>query len=172
MSLVHFFRTNTQNHGNPEAVQKMCSYLDGDEAVRNDEYSQTQLVLNVGGTFFVYFYSNYVYFSIFFGEKYMTELRFWWNEQWALYIRPPMAQSKRQKVGSPKRHLTRPPNRQGLWVSRMVMPDLLFACSQHGRIASAGSKKVLTEVSTQMLRYAYSQRHRGIRFRVRALLRS
>ena len=54
---------------------------------------------------------------------------------------------------------------QGLWVSRMVMPDLLFACSQHGRIASAGSKKVLTDVSTQMLRYAYSQRHRGIRFR-------
>jgi len=75
--MVHFFRTNTQNHGNPEAVQKMCPYLEGDEAVRNDEYSQTQLVLNVGGTFFVYFYSNYVYFSIFFGEKYMTELRFW-----------------------------------------------------------------------------------------------
>jgi len=77
VSLVHFFRTNTQNHGNPEAVQKMCPYLEGDEAVRNDEYSQTQLVLNVGGTFFVYFYMNYVYFSIFFGEKYMTELRFW-----------------------------------------------------------------------------------------------
>ena len=55
----------------------MCLYLEGNEAFRNDEYSQTQLVLNVSGTFFVYFHSNYVYFSIFFGEKYMTELRFW-----------------------------------------------------------------------------------------------
>ena len=98
VSLVHCFRTNAQNHGNAEAVQKMCPYLEGDEASRNEKYSQTQLVLNVGGTFFVYFYSNYVYFSICFGEKYMTKLRFWWNEQWALYIRPLMAQSKRQKV--------------------------------------------------------------------------
>ena len=77
VSLVHFFRTNTQNHELFEAVPKMCPYLEGDEAVQNEKYFQTQLVLNVGGTFFVYFYSNYVYFSIFFGEKYMTELRFW-----------------------------------------------------------------------------------------------
>ena len=55
----------------------MCLYLGGDEAVRNKEYSQNLLVLNVGGTFFVYFYSNYVYFSKNFGEKYMAELRFW-----------------------------------------------------------------------------------------------
>ena len=55
----------------------MCVYLEGDEKVQNEKYFQNRLVLNVGGTFFVYFYSNYVYFSIFFGEKYMTELRFW-----------------------------------------------------------------------------------------------
>ena len=55
----------------------MWSYLDGDEAVQNEKYFQTKLVLNVGSTFFAYFHSNYVYFSIFFGEKYMAELRFW-----------------------------------------------------------------------------------------------
>jgi hypothetical protein len=55
----------------------MYPYLEGDEAFQNEKYFHTWLVLNVGGTFFVYFYSNYVYFSIFFGEKYMTELRFW-----------------------------------------------------------------------------------------------
>jgi len=62
---------------NPEVVQKMCSYLEGNEAAQNERYFQSQLVLNVGSTFFVYFYGNYVYFQIFFGEKYMTELRFW-----------------------------------------------------------------------------------------------
>ena len=55
----------------------MRLYLCGDEAVRNKKYSQNLLVLNVGGTFQIYFYSNYVYFSLFFNEKYMTELRFW-----------------------------------------------------------------------------------------------
>ena len=59
---------------NPEAVQKMCSYLEGNEAAQNEKYSQTWLVLNVSGTSCIYFYGNYVYFSIFFGEKYVTEL--------------------------------------------------------------------------------------------------
>ena len=55
----------------------MCLYLEGNEAFRNEKYSQNRLVLNVGGTFFVYFHRNYVYFSIFFYGKYMAELRFW-----------------------------------------------------------------------------------------------
>ena len=55
----------------------MLLYLEGDQAVQNKKYSPTRLVLNVGGTFSVYFYSNYVYFSIFFYAKYMAELRFW-----------------------------------------------------------------------------------------------
>jgi len=71
------FPTDTQNHVNFEAGLKMRLYLCGDEAVQNEKYFQDQLVLNVGGTFFVYFYSNYVYFSLFFYEKYMTKLRFW-----------------------------------------------------------------------------------------------
>ena len=74
--MVHFFRTNTQNHGNPEAVQKMCSYLEGNEVAQNEKYNQTWLFLNVSGTSHIYFYGNYVYFSMFFDEKYMAELRF------------------------------------------------------------------------------------------------
>ena len=48
----------------------------------------------------------------------------------------------------------------------MCMPDLLFACSQMSRVlhVSASSWDSL-ELGMQIIRDAYSQRHRGIRFR-------
>ena len=55
----------------------MFAYLEGDEVAQNEKYSQTWLVLNVSGTSCIYFYGNYVYFSMFCAEKYMAELRFW-----------------------------------------------------------------------------------------------
>ena len=52
---------------------------------------------------------------------------------------------------------------QLLWLSRMCMPELLFACSQMSRVLSASSWDAL-ELGMQIIRYAYSQRHRGLRF--------
>ena len=54
---------------------------------------------------------------------------------------------------------------QLLWVARMIMPDCLFASSQFGRVVTSGSTKVLDECAMHTLRYLYSQRDRGIRFR-------
>jgi hypothetical protein len=45
------------------------------------------------------------------------------------------------------------------------MPDCLFASSQFGRVVTSGSTKVLDECAMHTLRYLYSQRDRGIRFR-------
>ena len=53
---------------------------------------------------------------------------------------------------------------QLLWLSRMCMPDILFACIQLSRVLSASSWDAL-ELGMQLIRRAYSQRHRGIRFR-------
>ena len=53
---------------------------------------------------------------------------------------------------------------QLLWLARMCFPDLLFSCSQLSRVLSAIGWTAL-EFGMQMIRYAYSQRDRGIRFR-------
>ena len=53
---------------------------------------------------------------------------------------------------------------QLLWLSRMCMPEILFACSQMSRVLSASSWDAL-ELGMQIIRYAYGQRHRGLRFR-------
>ena len=53
---------------------------------------------------------------------------------------------------------------QLLWLARMCFPDLLFSCSQLSRVLSASGWTAL-EFGMQMIRYAYSQRNRGIRFR-------
>ena len=53
---------------------------------------------------------------------------------------------------------------QLLWLSCMCMPDMLYACSQFSRVLSASGWDAL-EYGMQAIKYAYSQRHRGIRFR-------
>ena len=47
---------------------------------------------------------------------------------------------------------------QLLWLSRMCMPDMLYACSQFSRALSASGWDAL-EYGMQAIKYAYSQRH-------------
>eukprot|EP01052_Picozoa_sp_SAG31_P054297 SAG31_NODE_14372_length_810_cov_4.291139_1_plen_194_part_00 len=53
---------------------------------------------------------------------------------------------------------------QLLWLSRMVMPDILFATSMLSRVLSCPGHDTL-DLALRVVRYAYTQRHRGIRFR-------
>ena len=55
----------------------------------------------------------------------------------------------------------RPPTDAG---APRPMPEILFACSQMSRVLSASSWDAL-ELGMQIIRYAYGQRHRGLRFR-------
>ena len=53
---------------------------------------------------------------------------------------------------------------QLLWLARMVMPDILFATSMLNRVLSCAGKDAL-RMGMRTVKYAYAQRHRGIRFR-------
>ena len=48
-----------------------------------------------------------------------------------------------------------------IWLARMCFPELLFSCSQLSHVLSASGWTAL-EFGMQMIRYAYSQRDRGI----------
>ena len=77
MSLVHFFATDTQNHGNFEAVPKKRLYSRGSKPFQNGKYYRARPLSNVGGGLAIYFSSNYLEFLVFFFESGMSELRFW-----------------------------------------------------------------------------------------------
>ena len=76
MSVDHFFATDTQNHGNFEADQKLLQYLGGGKPFQNGKYYQACPVSNVGWGLAIYFSSNYLEFFGFFFETGMFELRF------------------------------------------------------------------------------------------------